>query len=92
MGLHIVKIALELASRSSEVIEETKVYSNFFGIVHKREQSLTNYLETFDTLLHELVKARHGKEIDPKLSLQYFLFKMDSACTEQILKVHKTTY
>ena len=92
MGLHIVKTALELASRSSEVIEETKVYSNFFGIVHKREQSLTDYLETFDTLLHELVKARHGKEIDQKLSLQYFLFKMDSACTEQILKVHKTTY
>ena len=35
MGRHITKVALELASGSSEVIEATNVYSNFFGITHK---------------------------------------------------------
>ena len=42
--------------------------------------------------MQDLLLARSGKPVDERLSLHFFLIKMDKSCRMEIEKQHKTTY
>ena len=92
MGLHMTKIILRLASRSSEMTEEFAAYEAFFGLQLAPNQKLKHYKDKYDVLMQDLLLARSGKPVDERLSLHFFLIKMSKSCRMEIEKQHKTTY
>ena len=88
MGLHMTKIILRLASRSSEMTEEFAAYEAFFGLQLAPNQKLKHYKDKYDVLMQDLLLARSGKPVDERLSLHFFLIKMSKSCRMEIEKQH----
>ena len=92
MGLHMTKVILRLASRSSEMTEEFAAYEAFFNLHLAPNQKFKHYKDKYDALMQDLLLARSGKPVDERLSLHFFLIKMPKPCRMEIEKQHKTTY